>query len=438
MSDSILLSDASTPRRSLRSGAAGAVGNAMEWYDFTIYGYFAATIGHQFFPSSDPYSSLLASFGAFAVGFVVRPFGALVFGHIGDKVGRRAAMWISALAMAIPTFLIGLLPTHHQVGALAPALLVFLRMMQGLAVGGEMGTSVTFLVEHAPTKRRGLIGSTAVISACIGTLIGSAVGALLTGFLSKEAVQDWGWRVPFLVGIVLSAVAMYLRRTMPVGEEISKHRVSPLREVFTTQRRNLLLLLGMNAVGSVGFYLCFIFVTTYLRKTEHLAASTALDINSLAMIVQLLVIPLAATLSDRIGRRPVLLAAAFGQLILAWPLFWLMHHPNLALEIIGQTLFASLVGCFIAVAPTLMAETLPTNVRCTSLSFAYNVGFGVLGGLTPLAALAIMRLQGNAMAPAFLLMVAAFVSMLVILLMRETSGAPLPASPASPIHELQS
>jgi MFS transporter, MHS family, proline/betaine transporter len=433
MSDLTLRSEAAAPKQSLRQAAAGAVGNAMEWYDFTVYGYFAATIGREFFPSSDPFSSLLASFGAFAAGFLARPFGALVFGHIGDKVGRRAAMWISALAMAVPTFLIGLLPTYHQIGAMAPALLVLLRLMQGLAVSGEMGTSVTFLVEHASRRHRGLIGSTAGVSAGVGTLIGSAVGALLTGLLSNEAVQDWGWRVPFLVGIVLSAVALYLRRTMPSGEERGKLRSSPLREAFATQWRAMLALLGMNAVGSVGFYLCFIFVTTYLRKTEHIAASTTLDINSFAMLVQLLVIPLAAALSDRIGRRPVLLAAAAGQLILAWPLFLLMHHPSPVLEVVGQTVLGSMVGCFIGVAPTLMAEMLPANVRCTTVSFSYNVGFGVLGGLTPLAALAFMRLEGNALAPAFMLMVAALVSILVILFMPETSGAVLPTTSASSV-----
>lgn len=231
-------------RRSFRPAIAGAVGNAMEWYDFTVYGFFAATIGSVFFPSQSHFMSLLASFATFAVGFVVRPFGALIFGHIGDKFGRRVALWTSVVCMAVPTFMMGLLPTYAQAGVVAPILLVILRLLQGLAVAGEMGTSVTFLVEQAGEKRRGLVGSAAMVSAALGTLAGSAMGAALTTLLSAESVNTWGWRVPFLTGIVISAAALYLRRTIPDSEVPTQTATSPWRESLRTQWRTMLLLVA--------------------------------------------------------------------------------------------------------------------------------------------------------------------------------------------------
>lgn len=429
--------ESSSERCSWRPVAAGAIGNAMEWYDFTVYGFFASTIGSVFFPSQNHLVSLLASFAAFAVGFLVRPFGALVFGHIGDKFGRRAALWMSVVCMAVPTFMIGLLPTYAQIGVAAPILLVLFRLLQGLAVAGEIGASVTFLVEQAGGRRRGLLGSVALMTGALGTLIGSAMGAVLTTTLSPDAIHTWGWRVPFLIGIVISVFAWYLRRTIPDTGVKQPETASPWREALRTQWRTMLLLLGMNAVGAIGFYLCFVFATTYLRQTEHMAASTALDINTLAIALQMATFPLAASLSDRIGRRPVLLTAAGALFVLGVPLFWLMHHPDPMLAVAGQGVLAVLLGCFVGVAPTYMAEMLPGSLRCTTVSLAYNVGFGVLGGLTPLTALWLMHLgiidfDFNTLAPAYLLMTAAAVSLLVVLRLPETFRSSLPAGHGQP------
>src|SRR5215470_5670198 len=194
---------------------AGIAGNVMEWYDFAVYGYFAQTIGQHFFPSKDPIAYLIAAFGVFAAGFLVRPFGGLVFGHIGDRIGRKAALTLSAMAMAVPTFLIGILPDYAQIGVAASALIVILRLAQGLSVGGEYTTSVVFLVEHAAPDRRGLMGSWGVFGSVAGILLGSAVGALLTSVLSPEAVYAWGWRVPFLLGLAVGFFGLYIRRRIP-------------------------------------------------------------------------------------------------------------------------------------------------------------------------------------------------------------------------------
>src|SRR4051812_33435683 len=208
---------------------AGTAGNIMEWYDFAVYGYFAQVIGRHFFPSHDPVTSLIASFGAFAAGFLMRPLGGVIFGHIGDKIGRKAALTLSVLAMAIPTFLIGVLPDHSQIGAAAAVLLVALRMIQGLSVGGEYTTSVVFLVEGAAPDRRGLAGSWTVFGAVAGILLGSAVGAATTTLLSPEALHSWGWRVPFIVGLFVGLAGLYIRRHIPDSPApASDHRGSPV------------------------------------------------------------------------------------------------------------------------------------------------------------------------------------------------------------------
>jgi MHS family proline/betaine transporter-like MFS transporter len=300
-------------------------------------------------------------------------------------------------------------------------LLVALRLFQGLAVAGEAATSVTFLIEQALPERRALTGSLGTATAVMGMLIGSGVGALITSLLDETELQNWGWRIPFLAGIAISAIAMYLRRSLPeeqVKQDVAK---APLREAFATRWRTMLVLLGLNAVGPVGFYLCLIFAATYLHRTEHLAASTVLGINTIAALVQLLATPLAAAISDRVGRRPVLFFGAGGLLVLAWPLFWVMHHPNPAFALSGQIVLTILVAIFTGTAPTMMAELLPHRIRCTALSFSFNVGFGVIGGLTPLAALYLMRLDQNALSPAYLLMAAAAVSILVLAFLPETS-----------------
>jgi MHS family proline/betaine transporter-like MFS transporter len=288
-----------------RAILAGIAGNVMEWYDFTVYGYFAAVIGRQFFPAEDPISSLLAAFGVFAAGFLMRPFGSLVFGHIGDKMGHKAALTASVILMAVPTFLIGLLPTYQQIGIAAAVLLVLLRLLQGLSVGGEYTTSAIFLVERSNPGHRGFLGSFGPFGACGGVLLGSAVGAAITTILDQASVNGWGWRLPFILGISVGLSGLYIRRHM-LDETVPQRRgsavKSPVPEALRTEWRTIARLVGLNAGYAVGFYLCFVYITTYLRQTDHLSASKALDINTIAIVVLLLLIPLAGALSDRLGR----------------------------------------------------------------------------------------------------------------------------------------
>jgi MHS family proline/betaine transporter-like MFS transporter len=402
---------------------AGIAGNVMEWYDFTVYGYFAAVIGRQFFPAEDPVSSLLAAFGVFAAGFLMRPFGSLVFGHIGDKRGRKAALTASVILMAIPTFLIGLLPTYEQIGITAAVLLVLLRLVQGLSVGGEYTTSAIFLVERSDPGRRGFLGSFGPLGACGGVLLGSAVGAAITTVLDSGAVNSWGWRLPFILGISVGLSGLYIRRRLLDNPEAPTRmpRVrSPVPEAFRTEWRTIARLVGLNAAYAVGFYLCFVYITTYWRQVDHISASKALDINTISIAVLLLLIPFSGILSDRFGRKPVLLAATGGLFVLSWPLFWMMHHPDSSVILLGQLGFAVLVAGFSGTSPAAMVELVPDRLRCTVLSVGYNLGFGILGGLTPMAAVYTITRSHDDLSPAFLLMAAAAVSFAVIAGLRET------------------
>jgi len=422
------------PEAQRQAIVAGIAGNVMEWYDFSVYGYFATTIGRLFFPAQDAVSSLLAAFGVFAAGFLMRPLGSLLFGHIGDKKGRKLALTASVALMALPTFLIGALPTYQQIGGWASVLLVLMRLLQGLSVGGEYTTSSIFLVEQSSSGRRGFLGSFAPLGASAGVLLGSAVGAAVTTIFDQSMVATWGWRVPFLFGFTIGLFGLYIRRHT-INDEGSRgeqpHPASPVREAFQTEWRTIGKLIALGAVGSVGFYMSFVYITTYLRQIDHLTASKALDINTIAMVILLLLLPAVGRLSDQVGRKPVLLVATAGMFLLAWPLFWLLHHPNLSLMLVGQVGFAVLSASFWGVIPATMVELVPVRVRCTVLSVGYNAGMAVLGGLTPVVAVYTISRSQYDLSPAFLLMAAAAVSFVVVLGLRETFKMPLASAAAA-------
>jgi MHS family proline/betaine transporter-like MFS transporter len=407
---------------------AGTAGNVMEWYDFSIYGYFAATIGRHFFPSEDATSSLLAAFGVFAAGFLMRPVGGLIFGHIGDRIGRQTALVISVLAMAVPTFLIGVLPDHAQIGIAASALLVGLRLVQGLSVGGENPTSTVFFVEGAAPDQRGLMGSWSFFGNVLGLLLGSAVGALTSTFVSAATLEAWGWRIPFLLGLAVGLVGWYLRRHLleaPTRPEPVSLNASPVVEAMRTQGGVMLRLVGINVVSAVGFYTLFVYAVTYLEQIVHVGAAQALDLNTLSMGVLLLVLPLAGALSDRIGRKPLLLGSALGMLALAWPLFWLMHHLVWSLMLIGQLGFAVLLGLFLGALPATMAEAFPSRVRVSAVALSFNLCWGLLGGTAPMLVTSLLAWSRDPLAPAYYLMAAAAVSVAVLLSWRDTARVPL-------------
>jgi MHS family proline/betaine transporter-like MFS transporter len=406
--------------------AAGTVGNVMEWYDFAVYGYFAVTIGQHFFPSDDAATSLIAAFGVFAAGFLMRPLGGIVFGHIGDRVGRTAALTISVLAMAIPTFLIGILPGYATLGPTAAVLLVILRMIQGLSVGGEYTTSIVFLVEGAGRNHRGFAGSWSGFGAIGGILVGSAVGALVTLTFSADEIAHWGWRLPFLAGLFVGLAGLYVRRHIP---ELPVPKVqaigrSPVWEAVRSEWPTVVRIGLLNVINGVGFYVAFVFLVTYMQTIGGLTEAEALEINTVNMAILLALFPLAGWLSDRVGRKALLVAGVGGLLLFAWPLFWALHHPSSAAwNFAGQLGFSILFGLYGGALPAAMVEATPRAVRCSAISVGYNLVVGVLGGTAPLVAAWLIQRTHDDLAPAYYVMVAALISLVVALRLPEPSRA---------------
>lgn len=405
--------------------AAGFIGNVLEWYDFAVYGFFAPTIGRLFFPSADPATSLIASFGAFAAGFLMRPVGAVLFGHIGDLVGRKKVLTLSVTMMAVSTFLLGCLPTHAEIGIAAAALLVLLRMVQGVSVGGEYTGSIVFLTEQAPEGRRGFFASWSLIGANGGILLGSAVGALIAGLTTDAQLAAWGWRIPFLSGMILGIVGLIVRLGIPEQAPSGETSKSPLVEAVTKCRRGLLQASGLNVMTAVLFYTVFIYMATWLVDQVGETKARALEINTISMVVLTLIIPLVALWSDRVGRKPFLVGGSAAIAIFAYPLVWLMHHHNVVMILCGQIGFALLLGIFVGVIPVTIAELFPRQVRVTAASISYNLPFAVFGGTAPMVATWLITETHDAMAVAYYLAAIAAFTFFVSLTLHETKGVQL-------------
>lgn len=405
----------------VRTVTTSMIGNLFEWYDFALFGYFAAIIGKLFFPSNDPVVELILSFGTFAAGFIVRPVGGMIFGHIGDHWGRKTALVLTILLMAIPTTLIGLLPTYATWGVWAPVMLVFMRMLQGLSMGGNYGGSITFTIEHSNPERRGLIGSFAVTSCLAGFLLGSITAALFTGYLTEEQLYTWGWRLPFLMGVVICFVGFYMRRQIPESPEylaeqqagtVSK---SPLKEVFKDYGGTLSLVTLTVILHDVSFYLLFVYMATYLSEVIGLTKDTAFTINTINLLVVCIFTLGSAWLSDKIGRKPVMTAAAVLFIVGTIPLLMVVtttHDPYLIL--FSQMMLAVAVGGYFGPLPALMSEMYPAKIRYSAIAMTTNISGPLFGGITPMVVTYLISITHSTMVPAYYLMTAAVVSLIAL------------------------
>jgi MFS transporter, MHS family, proline/betaine transporter len=414
-----------TPRFDRRTLMAGAIGNVLEWYDFALYGYFAPVFAAMFFPSEQASVSLLSAFGVFAIGFLARPLGALLFGYIGDTIGRRDALAWSVILMAIPTVIVGLLPTYETIGIAAPLALTLCRFLQGLSVGGEFTGSVTFLVEHAAPSQRGYIGSWAGFSAQVGALLGSGVGAFVASIMTDKALHQWGWRLPFLLGSLIAVVGWYLRTHIPESPAFEQARearalsASPIREVFTHQRIAVAKVVGLVWLHGVGFYLLFVYLTTYLSTVTTVPLATVLMMNTACMLLLAVLIPLMGRLSDTVGQKPLLLIGAGGLAITAYPSFiWLTseHLPRVWAAYVSLTV---LMSCYLGPFFAIVVALFPTAQRYTGLSAGYNIAAALFGGTAPLMATLLIEWSGNILSPSLYLSLCAVISLSVILTLRD-------------------
>jgi MFS transporter, MHS family, proline/betaine transporter len=409
-----------TPETVRRGIVAGVVGNMLEWYDFALFGFFAAQIGAHFFPARNATASLLAAYGTFAAGFLMRPIGGAVFGWIGDRFGRKQALMWSVLAMALPSFCIGILPSEATIGLAAPVLLLVFRLLQGLAVGGEYMASSVFLVEGAEPGKRGWMGAWSPFGCFAGTLLGSTAGLIVNTILSPSAVMAYGWRIPFIVGLVVGLGGITIRRHFVERVPHQPPAKSPLAESFRTHWRTMLHLVLLVAGLSVGFYTTFVYSATWLKQVAGVPARMAFEINTVAMALCLGVVLGAGRLSDRVGRRPVLLVVGGLLMVFAYPLMALMVRGQWLGVLAGQVGLAMLVSAAAGVLPAAMAELAPWRVRCTVLSVSYNVGVALLGGTTPLVAAWLVSRSGYTLAPAVYLAVAGGLSFVGAILLPKT------------------
>ena len=399
---------------------AGLVGNVMEWYDFAVYGFFASIIGVHFFPSENPAISLIAAFGAFAAGFLVRPLGGLLIGRIGDKIGRKRAMVISVMAMAVPTVLIGLMPTYQTIGMAAPVLIVVLRIVQGLSVGGEYTSSLIFLAEHAKPGRRSRISIWGMWGATAGTLLGSAIGALISDVLTADQLLDWGWRVPFLMGSLVAITGYLIRRsihdTAPVGA--SK---TPIQDTFGKHKMPVIKLALVNVGFGVAFYAAFVYSVTYIKTIDKLPESIALNLNTLSMVILLALLPASAWLSDRFGRKPLIVLGSALLTFGAIPIFHLLHTTDPVVIFLGELSFVVAIAIMAGGLVATNVELMPAAIRCTGLAFAYNASIGFFGGTTPMIVAWLIHTTGDPISPAYWVAAAGLISLLTaVFLIPET------------------
>lgn len=398
----------------------GVIGNVMEWYDFAIYGYFATIIGKLFFPSDNPAVSLIASFGAFAAGFLVRPIGGLFFGRIGDLYGRQKAMFLSVLVMAIPTVLIGLLPTYNSIGIMAPILLIVCRIAQGLSVGGEFTSSLVFLTENAPAGKRASYAVWGAWGASAGTLLGAGMGYLVASVLTQNQLESVGWRVPFLIGGGIAFFGFWLRRGLKT-EVLGAHSSSPAKDIFTKYRWEIIRGILLNIGFAVAFYTIFVFTVSFLQQVAGFSAEKSLRNNVICMSVLLLILPISAKISDKYGRKKVLATGLFILVVGAIPLFKVMGEGirwvTIGCELVITIAVAILSGTIAAAN----VELMPKEVRCTGLAFSFNLAVGVFGGLTPMLIAWMLDYLKDPAAPGYWVAATAAVSLLTLLFgVRET------------------
>lgn len=397
-------------KKKMTIGAA-MVGHALEHYDVTLYGFFAAMLAPLFFPSDNYVVSLIASWGAFALGFLMRPLGGLVFGHFGDRFGRKKALLVSILLASVPTFIIGLLPTYATIGIFAPLILISCRLLQGFSVGGEYSGAAIFVAEHSQHQKPGIVGSFLCSTGFGGALLGTLVGAAST----LSLMPDWGWRIPFLLGGVIGMGSYLLRKKLPETPEFKneessiKPRSIPLLEVYKKKRGNALCVIAMGANGLIPLYLGSIYLNPILIKDFGLTTSTMMLVNGSFLLLWAVLLPIFGFYADKIGLSRLMGLASFLTLILAVPLFSLIAHTQSLINIfIFMGALSVLGAAFVAPLPGFLPTLFSPLERYSGVAFNYTLGQALFGGTAPLIATTLTTWTGNSMAPAVYLMLSGF------------------------------
>lgn len=410
-------------KASRRAIVAGSLGNLVEWYEYALYGYMAPIIAVLFFPTGDGAAGLLATFSLFALAFFLRPVGAAVFGRFADRSGRRAVLVLIIGLMSAATALIGVLPTYAQIGIWAPVLLTLLRVVQGLAAGGEFGGAVSLMVEYAPPGKRGLYGSWSFFTTVMGFVLGAGFATILIALLSDEALVSWGWRIGFLIAAPMGLIALYLR--LRVDETPQFRKVTASRSVpgpvpaapVGGLTRQVLTTVGIVVVYSCTGYTFMVLMPTYLSKTLGMPLEQSYLLTLINGTVAGLVVPFAGAWSDRVGRRPVMLVGTIGTIVLSYPLF-LMLTAGFAAALAALVVAGILIGLVGGPLPALLSERFPTRTRVTGVSLAYALSVALFGGTAPFIITALVSASGSSLAAAYYTIACGLVTLITLLMLR--------------------
>ena len=415
-----------------RAVLAGTVGNVLEWFDYSLYGFFAAAISVNFFPAKDEMVSLMVSFMVFGLGFGARPLGGFIFGHYGDKIGRKNALAATVIIMGGSTFLMGLLPTYAQIGIMAPILLTVLRLLQGVAAGGEWGNCVSFLAEYSKPNNRAFIVSFSQVGSGLGLLLGALFGMSLSSMLSLEALNAWGWRVAFLFGIVVAGVGYYIRKnveeTPAFQDKIETEAVSqaPLRDVFQSYKKEMIAVFLLMCGANTSYWLILNFMSTFISRFLKLSLTTGFSLTAITLVSYMVGLPIAGYLADRFGRKPLMIMGSGGIVVFGYPLFKLLSeatsYGEMAAVVMG---LAFIFALFQGANTCAMSELFPTKVRCSGFSVPYQLSSAVFAGTAMAAATWLFNVTGNVMAVPIYMCITMVVTLLTTLtLYSETKDKP--------------
>lgn len=386
-------------------------GNVLEWFDFAVYGFVAHIISKQFFPTDSGFLSIILTYSVFAVGFLARPLGSIVFGHIGDAIGRQKALVLSNFVMAVPTVCIGLLPTYESIGVFAPILLLICRIFQGASIGGEFSGSFVYLVEQAPPGKKGIFGCWADIGCHLGMILGSLVVAFLSQTMSEEAFQSFGWRIPFICGVFLAALGVYMRRTLPESKEFVKPERAPLKNLFQNHVKRVLMAALMISLNAIGYYTISVFLPNQTIFLGKFPAHKAFYFSTAVMITLTAGNILSAYLADRMDKIKIYSFGALSSAVFAFPVFYALTYLALPTQIIITCLFAFFLGFCFGPRPPLLAEIFSKDVRFTGVAITMSLSMGLVGGTTPLIATSIVQYTGSPLWPFILVMVASLATL---------------------------
>jgi MHS family proline/betaine transporter-like MFS transporter len=401
---------------------ASSVGNALEFYEILVYGYFAVIISKVFFPAANEAVSILVTLGTFGISFLARPVGAIFLGAYGDRKGRKQALTLSILLMTIGTGLMTVMPSYASVGLLAPILVIAARLLQGFSVGGEFASSTAFLVEHRP-DRAGFFASWQWSSQGLAALIATGLGVLLTTNMSAESLQAWGWRIPFAIGLLIGPVGYYIRNQLGETPEFVQANESgdarnPLRDLFVGQWDRLILTIGAVAASTSSQYI-LVYMPTYAIRELHLPRSIAFTAAVSAAALQTLVVPFVGMWVDKVGQTRVMTGAAILFMVTAYPIFVLLDAaPSLGVLIAMVCWIGLLKSFFSGALPSLMAKTFPVATRVSGMSLSYNISVPIFGGFAPFFAQSLIDLTGSKLAPSYYLIGTAALSLIALLVMR--------------------